>query len=270
MTVVGGAGGAGGAVGGYIYTSGTYKYNYPMGTGSGGGGGGGGVGICAGGTVTLGGTWLLGGGDGGGGIYSTNSSYYGAGGGGSGGNLLVHATKGITFAGPVIDTGGGVGGYTKIYTYTYYADATIGGDGGPGSMRFTQPSSLGEPELPELSLDPNSLVLGGGTLSSGDFAASDEAMSKFYDTEAIAPYNFEWSADDNGSIGEVQLQGAQTNPLTGGADSSNTSAWVKLGSGTSTAVLNGYRFVRFKLVLTPVSGEYPEVSSFTIHWEYDY
>jgi hypothetical protein len=268
-TVVGGAGGAGGAVGGIRYTSGSYIYQYPYGTGSGGGGGGGGIGICAAGTVKLGGTWLLGGGDGGGLIYSTNSAYSGAGGAGSGGNLLVHSAKGITFAGPVIDTGGGLGGYTKIYTYATYPDTTTGGDGGPGAMRFTQPVALGAPELPQISLDPTNFNLDGGSISAGALALSTDAVSKFYDSVVLAPKNFRWSAVNNGSIAEFYLQGAQSNPLTGLADTSNTSAWVKLGSGTTTSVLNGYRFYRFKVILQPTLGEYPEVDSVTVYWQYD-
>ncbi len=268
-TVVGGAGGAGGAVGGRKYQSGSYVYNYPYGTGAGGGGGGGGVGICAGGTATVGGTWLLGGGDGGGHIYSTNSAYEGAGGAGSGGNLLVHATKGITFAGPVIDTGGGLGGFTKIYTYSWYSNATLGGDGGPGAMRFTQPAALGAPKLPVISLDPSKFLLGGGSISSGGLSLSTDAVSKFFDSVALAPKNFKWTAVDNGAISEFYLQGAQSDPLTGAADNSNTSAWVKLGSSTTTSVLNGYRYFRFKVILKPVLGDYPEIDSVTVHWEYD-
>jgi hypothetical protein len=268
-TVVGGAGGAGGAVGGIRYTSGSYIYQYPYGTGSGGGGGGGGIGICAAGTVKLGGTWLLGGGDGGGLIYSTNSAYSGAGGAGSGGNLLVHSAKGITFTGPVIDTGGGLGGYTKIYTYATYPDTTTGGDGGPGAMRFTQPVALGAPVLPQISLDPTNFNLDGGSISAGALALSTDAVSKFYDSVVLAPKNFRWSAVNNGSIAEFYLQGAQSNPLTGLADTSNTSAWVKLGSGTTTSVLNGYRFYRFKVILQPTLGEYPEVDSVTVYWQYD-
>mgnify|MGYP003574347013 FL=1 len=219
--------------------------------------------------MNLSGTWLLGGGDGGGHIYSSNSAWEGAGGAGSGGNLLVHSAKGITFGGPVIDTGGGLGGYTKMYTYATYATVTDGGDGGPGAMRFTQPASLGAPELPEISLDPDNFNLGGGSISAGGLSLSTDAVSKFYDSKAFAPKNFEWDADDNGSIEEFYIQGAQSDPLTGLADASNTSAWVKLSSGTTTSVLNGYRYYRFKIILQPTLGEYPEVDSVTVYWEYD-
>jgi hypothetical protein len=267
-TVVGGAGGGGGSCGGYRYQSGSYIYHYPQGAGAGGGGGGGGVGIIADGTVNLGGTYLLNGGEGGGQIYYT-AAYSGAGGGGSGGNLYVHSGKGVSFSGPVINTGGGLGGWNKMYTYTSYAVTAYGGDGGPGAMRFTQPASLGAPELPGVSLDPTKFVLGGGSLSAGPLNLSTDAVSIYIDTVAFAPKNFEWEASGNDAIAEFYLQGAQSHPLTGEPDPSNVTAWIKLGSGTVTTALNGYRYFRFKVVLQPVLKEFPEIDSVTIYWQYD-
>jgi hypothetical protein len=267
-TVVGGAGGGGGAAGGYKYMYSSYQYYYAQGAGSGGGGGGGGVGILAAGTVNLAGSLKVGGGEGGGCLYYT-SGYSGAGGGGSGGNLIIHSGKGITFDKPLIDTGGGLGGYNKMYTYTSYSVHAWGGDGGPGAMRFTQPASLGAPELPDTSLDPTKMILDGGTLSTGPLALSTDAVSKFINTGAFAPKNFQWSKKGNDAIGEMYIQGAQSHPLTGVADLANTTNWIKLNEGTVTSALNGYRYFRFRIVLQPVLKDYPEIDSFTVFWEYD-
>jgi len=154
-------------------------------------------------------------------------------------------------------------------TYTAYAINSTGGDGGPGAMRFTQPASLGAPELPQVSLDPTKFKLGGGSLSSGPLNVADNAVSLFIDSKAFASKNFKWSSSDNGGIGEFYLQGAQSHPLTGDADPANTTAWVKLGSGAATTALNGYRYFRFKVILGPVIKAFPKIESVTIDWEYD-
>jgi Kelch motif protein len=268
-TITGGAGGGGGVVGGrrYTYTTG---YKYPYGAfGGQGGGGGGGVGIAARGTIKLAGAIVAAGGKGGDWMYYY-SHHTGAGGGGSGGNVLLHTNTGFDFDGGVIDVAGGRGGINKYYTYTstsYYSYVgSRGGEGGRGAVRLT--SSVSNPS-PQLPLDGDVIKIGNGSVVTKVVIPPRSAYSKWMDTAAFVPKNFYWSYSGNAGIGAAYLQGAQSDPNTGLVDTGTTTAWVNLSSGSSTTILDGYRFFRFRIELKGVSGTYPTIDTFTAHWQYD-
>ena len=270
FNVHGGAGGGGGPPGGRRFST-SSGFRYPFTSGAGGGAGGGGIGIAAKGTVNLAGTIEINGGAGGGFAYSTFGMWGGAGGGGGGGLMSVHSDTGISFGLPILSADGGVQRWMQSYswTYTFYRHS-IGGAGGRGAIRLTQSTSIGAPALPSIELDPSNLKLGkGGSVSGKEFAVDDTAISKWLDSGAVAPYSFKGSPSGSG-IGKVFFQGAQSHPATGEADPMNTSGdWQEVGSGSSTNALDGFRYYRFKIVLTGVPGSFPEVDSFTTEWQYD-
>ena len=63
------------------------------------------------------------------------------------------------------------------------------------------------------------------------------------------------------------MEGAQSNPLTGAADSTNTTGWKAAADADE---LNGYRYFRIKLVLKPgtVAGTMPSVTEVRIMHQY--
>ena len=256
----GGGGGGGGAPGGYYYTRSSYKYC--QGQGTGGGGGGGAIGIAAKGDMTVAGGLDVHGGRGG--TWSYSSFYTtkaGGGGGGGGGNVLLHADGTMTIAGPVINAAGGAGGFTRNYTYTWYY--TEGGAGGKGAIRLTGKTA---PALPALSLDPSKIILGkGGTVGSTAMALSDTAVSTWQDAASLVPTFTSLTSTGTG-VAQLLVQGAHTDPVTGKADETNSTAWV---NSSNLSALQGYRWFRFKVILTTVSGSYPSVTNVTVGWTYD-
>jgi len=258
--VKGGAGGGGGAPGGYY--NGVSSYKYCQGQGTGGGGGGGAVAIAAKGDMTVAGGIDVHGGLGGSWGYS---SFYttkaGGGGGGGGGNVLLHADGKMTVSGPVINASGGAGGFTRNYTYTYYY--TTGGAGGKGAIRLTGKTT---PKTPALSLDPSKIILGkGGSVGSASLSLSDTAVSKWLDGGSLAPYFTSLTSTGTG-VAQLLIQGAHTAPSTDSADENNATGWM---NSSNLGALDGYRWFRFKVVLTTVSGSYPSVTNVTVGWSYD-
>jgi hypothetical protein len=258
-TMYGGGGGGGGGPGGFYYS--TYSYYYGYSNGAGGGGGGGAVAMVAKGDLLLSGSIDVHGGVGGG--YGYYYAYMGGGGGGgAGGNVLLHSDGEFKFGLPVLNAGGGVGGYTHYYTYTQYSHWSVGGDGGTGGILLTGKTA---PSLPSISLDPSKLILGvGGALGSTSISLSDSAVSTWQDGGTIVPIYTGLSYSGSG-VASLLVQGAQTDPIAGSADETNTTLWQ---DASTLSKLDGYRWYRFKVVLTGVTKSYPSVDSVTVTWSY--
>jgi hypothetical protein len=267
--VVGGGGGGGGSLGGYHYWNKNYGYSYyyPRGGGCAGGGGGGAVGICAKGTIHLGGLVDVRGGSGG--SYVSTYYYYcmdGSGGGGGGGNVRLHSQTGFTFGSPEFDCSGGLGGRTESTYSSYQWVSTRGGAGGKGGLHVTAPTT---PTLPEVNpeLPSGLLILGdGGKFKWGFISVRDTAVSTWMTTGTLLP---EYHANTMGSSGnglkDLLIQGALVDPATGDADPDTATDWVDAFDATDVTKLKGYMFFRFKVVL---EAPLPKVDSVTIGYKY--
>jgi hypothetical protein len=258
-SITGGAGGGGGANGGYtlVWKSGTRNpYFYSYGPASAGGGGGGGIFICSDGEIKLAGTIDASGGDGGlSRPTSTSYSWFaGPGGGGGGGNVVLCAADGFKFGLAFINASGGTGG-DMVYSSSTYSRGGAGGDGAIVLKSATKP--VLPADLPEMDV-------GGGSFTGGDFKPTNVGISIWKDTGAFSPVYVSGTVTGNG-LAKMFVQGAQTDPATGEADETNTTAWIEVTADVT--VLNGYRWCRFKVELVSGEGKLPEAESVSVKWQ---
>ena len=226
--------------------------------------GGGGVAIVSSDTIELSGTIDVAGGDAGS-RYTTSTIYAlcsGPGGGGGGGNVLLEAKKGFTIkAGSKIDASGGKGG-KSYYNYTYYGfpEYSYGGDGGRGAI------VLRAEKKPEF-LNVAQADLGTqGTVNTGGFILTTDGVSIWQDTGFHAPAYTSMTTTGDGTA-DLYIMGAHIDPMTGKVDESTATQWID--ASTDLSDVNGYRFFKFKCVLTgsTVGGKVPEIASVVADWE---